>query len=55
MEGAFEDENEQTITINEYLDKVEAEELVIIPFFLSCSIEGFVYFFTKRLFFFPFS
>ncbi|XP_065858591.1 uncharacterized protein [Euphorbia lathyris] len=27
MDGAFEDENEQTITINEYLNKVEEEEL----------------------------
>ncbi|KAJ9173723.1 hypothetical protein P3X46_016832 [Hevea brasiliensis] len=27
MDGAFEDDNEQTITINEYLNKVEAEEL----------------------------
>ncbi|KAJ9148067.1 hypothetical protein P3X46_030162 [Hevea brasiliensis] len=27
MDGAFEDENDQTITINEYLNKVEAEEL----------------------------
>ncbi|MFS7923722.1 hypothetical protein Hanom_Chr03g00264101 [Helianthus anomalus] len=30
MADAFEEENEQTVSLNEYLDEVEDQELVIV-------------------------
>lgn len=33
MADVFEEENEQTVSLNEYLDEVEDQELVIFFFF----------------------
>lgn len=44
MDGVFDDEVEQTVTIDEYLDNVEAEELVIFRLFqLSASTNCFFF------------